>query len=256
MCRIILCLLLCLIAVPGTLRADETVRHVQEELRKRNLYFGNIDGQSTPEVVRSLKRYQKRKGFPVTGTVDADTAASLHVQIAASSLQAQPTATLSQVQSSTAAVTDKEPPVLDLPADPEPPAESPAPSQDISQDRVNQFVETYLRDGETNDVFLQAWFYQYPVQYFQYGLKDQKFVVQDIRYHVKDWPERKYTLLAPPTFVASNKEGEIIVEFSIAYNRRAKKRSASGKAKYTWTVRAEGDDLRIVSISEKLLLNK
>ncbi|HYJ04275.1 MAG TPA: peptidoglycan-binding domain-containing protein [Chthoniobacterales bacterium] len=253
MSRILACLLLFVIAAPGTVLADDTVRHVQEELRKRNLYFGNIDGQSTPEVISSLKRYQKRKGFAVTGTIDADTAASLHVPLTASSLQAQPTADLSQVQSSTAAVTDKEPPVLDLPAEPEPPAESPAPSQDISQDRVNQFVETYLRDGETNDVFLQAWFYQYPVQYFHYGLKDQKFVVQDIRYHVKDWPERKYTLLAPPTFVASGKEGEITVEFSIAYNRRDKKRSASGKAKYTWTVRAEGDDLRIVSISEELL---
>ena len=253
MFRILACLLLFLIAAPGTVRADETVRQVQEELRKRNLYFGNIDGQSTPEVISSLKRYQKRKGFAVTGTIDADTAASLHVQLTASSLEAQPTPALSQVQSVTAAVTDKEPPVLDLPADPEPPAESPAPSQDISQDRVTQFVETYLRDGETNDVFLQAWFYQYPVRYFHYGLKNQKFVVQDIRYHVKDWPERKYTLLAPPTFNASGKEGEITVEFSIAYNRRDGKRNASGKAKYTWAVRAEGNDLRIVSISEELL---
>jgi peptidoglycan hydrolase-like protein with peptidoglycan-binding domain len=255
MSRVLVCLLLFLIVAPGTLRADETVRHVQEELRKRNLYFGNIDGQESPDVTRSLKRYQKRKGFAVTGTIDADTAASLQVQLTASSLQTQPTTAVSQVQS-TAVVTDKEPRVLDLPADPEPPAESPAPSQEISQDRVNTFVETYLRDGETNDVFLQAWFYQYPVQYFKYGLKDQKFVVQDIRYHVKDWPERKYTLLAPPTFSTSDKEGEIRVEFSIAYNRRDKKRVASGKAKYTWTVRAEGDDLRIVSISEELLLNK
>lgn len=255
MCRLLACFLLLLIAAPGTLRADETVRHVQEELRKRNLYFGNIDGESTPEVISSLKRYQKRKGFAVTGTIDPATAASLNVQVTASSLQAEPTVALSQVQS-TAGITEKEPPVLDLPADPEPPAESPAPSQDITQDRVNKFVETYLRDGETNDVFLQAWFYQYPVQYFHYGLKDQKFVVQDIGYHVKDWPERKYTLLAPPTFITSGKEGEMIVAFSIAYNRRDKKRTTSGKAKYTWTVRTEGDDWRIVSISEQLLSKK
>lgn len=254
--RFFACLSCLFIAAPAILGADETVRQVQEELRKRNLYFGNIDGQSTPEVISSLKRYQKRKGFPVTGTIDADTAASLHVPLTASSLEAAPRAALSQVQSSSATVTDKEPPVLDLPADPEPPAESPPPAQDISQDRVNKFVETYLRDGETNDVFLQAWFYQFPVQYFDYGLKDQKFVVQDIRYHVKDWPERKYALLAPPTFTAAGKEGEITVEFSIAYDRRDKKRIASGKAKYTWTVRAEGDDLRIVSISEELLPNK
>ena len=255
MCRILACFFILLVATPGTVRADETLRQVQEELRKRNLYFGNIDGESTPEVISSLKRYQKRKGFAVTGHVDAATAASLHVPLTASSSQTQPTADLSQVQS-TSALTDKHASEVDLPVDPEPPAESPPTSPDISQDRVNKFVETYLRDGETNDVFLQAWFYQYPVQYFHYGLKDQKFVVQDIRYHVKDWPERKYELVAPPTFTPSDKPEEFLIEFSIAYNRRNKKRTASGKAKYTWTVRAEGEELRIVSIREHLLPNK
>ncbi|HEX8490632.1 MAG TPA: peptidoglycan-binding domain-containing protein, partial [Chthoniobacterales bacterium] len=112
-----------MISLPGTLRADETVRQVQEELRKRNLYFGNIDGESTPEVISSLKRYQKRKGFAVTGFVDAATAASLHVPLTASSSQAQPTGDLSQVQAT--AATDKHASEADLPADPEPPAESP-----------------------------------------------------------------------------------------------------------------------------------
>jgi hypothetical protein len=237
------------------LGADETIRQVQEELRKRNLYFGNIDGENTPEVVSSLKRYQKRKGFAVTGSVDAKTAASLHIPLTASSLQTGPTADSAKAPA-TAALDDLDGSELDLPADPEPPAEPPPPTQELSQDRVNKFVEAYLRDGETNDVFLQAWFYQYPVEYFHYGPKDQKFVVRDIGYHVKDWPERKYELIAPPTFTASTREGESIVEFSIAYNRRNKKRTAAGKAKYTWMVRAQGDDLRIVSIREQLLPNK
>ena len=56
-------------------RADETIRQVQEELRKRNLYFGNIDGQNTTVLAEALKRYQARKGFAVTGKVDSDTAA-------------------------------------------------------------------------------------------------------------------------------------------------------------------------------------
>src|SRR5215212_7938461 len=64
----------------GLARADETVRQVQEELRKRNLYFGNIDGNVTPVLTDALKRYQTRKGFSVTGQVDKDTARSLHVR--------------------------------------------------------------------------------------------------------------------------------------------------------------------------------
>jgi len=236
--RTIVCLCVAVLATTGAVQADETTRHVQEELRKRNLYFGDIDGESTPELISALKRYQKRKGFAVTGAIDGDTAASLHVE-------------------STVAVADTSPPnEADLPIAPEPPAEAPPPAQDISPDRANQFVEAYLRDAETNDIYLQAWFYAFPVDYFQYGRREQPFVIQDIRYHVKDWPERKYKLIAPPTLTASGKEGETLLEFSIDYMRRNKKRTTSGKAKYFWTVRSEGDDLRIVSIREQLLANK
>jgi peptidoglycan hydrolase-like protein with peptidoglycan-binding domain len=222
----------------SAVHADETTQRVQEELRKRNLYFGDIDGQSTPELIGALKRYQKRKGFEVTGAVDGDTAASLHIQ-------------------STVAFAEKSSPdELDLPVVPEPPAEAPPPSQDISPDRVNKFVEAYLRDAETDDIYLQAWFYAFPVDYFQYGRREQPFVIQDINYHVKDWPVRKYKLTAPATLMASDNAGETLVEFSIDFERRNKKRATFGKAKYFWTVRSEGDDLRIVSIREQLLPNK
>jgi hypothetical protein len=47
MVRTLSCLLCLLLWIPGFVRADEPVRQVQEELRKRNLYFGNIDGQTS-----------------------------------------------------------------------------------------------------------------------------------------------------------------------------------------------------------------
>ncbi len=240
--RTIVCACLLLIGVTASLRADEGIRQVQEELRKRNLYFGDIDGQSTEELTGALKRYQKRKGFEVTGTICADTAASLRIQ-------------------STIASTAKDPSEWeDLPLEPEPPAEpppaEPPPSPVVSQDRVNQFVETYLRNGESNDICHQVWFYAFPVQYFEYGPQNRDFVRRDIKYHVKDWPERKYRLIAPPSFAASENEGETRIEFSIDFYRRDKKRVASGKAKYFWTVRSEGDVLKIASIREELLPNK
>jgi peptidoglycan hydrolase-like protein with peptidoglycan-binding domain len=238
MIRAIVCLCVALVATTSVVQADETTRRVQEELRKRNLYFGDIDGESTPELIGALKRYQQRKGFKATGAVDRDTAVSLHVQ-------------------STVALTETSSPAeVDLPIVPEPPAEAPAPSQDISPERINKFVEAYLRDAETNDIYLQAWFYAFPVQYFGYGLVDLDFVTKDISYHVKDWPERKYKLAGPATLIASGNEGETLLEFSIDFERRNKKRTTSGKAKYFWTVQSKGDDLRIVSIREQLLPNK
>lgn len=236
--RTIACVCLLLSGVTPSLWADEGIRQVQEELRKRNLYFGDIDGQITEELAGALKRYQKRKGFAVTGTISADTAASLRIQ-------------------ATVASNDKDPSEWeDLPIEPEPPAEPPPPSPVVSQDRVNQFVETYLHNGESNDICHQVWFYAFPVEYFEYGAQNRDFVRRDIKYHVKDWPERKYTLIAPPSFAASDKEGETRIEFSIDFYRRDKKRVASGKAKYVWRVRSEGDVLKIVSIREELLPNK
>jgi peptidoglycan hydrolase-like protein with peptidoglycan-binding domain len=236
--RTIVCVCLLLTGVTPSLRADEGIRQVQEELRKRNLYFGDIDGQITEELTGALKRYQKRKGFAVTGTVCADTAASLRIQTAVAS-------------------NDKDPSEWeDLPIEPEPPAEPPPPSPVVSQDRVNQFVETYLRNGESNDICHQVWFYAFPVQYFEYGAQGRDFVRQDIKYYVKAWPERKYVLAGPAILVGPGNEGEALVEFSIAYNLRNQKKVTSGKAKYFWTVRSEGDVLKIVSIREELLPNK
>src|SRR3954452_17576520 len=83
-------------------RADETVRQVQEELRKRNLYFGNIDGQNSPVLADALKRYQTRKGFTVTGQVDKDTATSLHIRAAAVATTAEPLPDMPVLKSDTA----------------------------------------------------------------------------------------------------------------------------------------------------------
>ncbi|MEA3213452.1 MAG: putative peptidoglycan binding domain [Chthoniobacter sp.] len=53
------------------------VRSAQEELRRRNIFFGDIDGRQTPEWREALKRYQKRKGLATTGSEDHDTLRSL-----------------------------------------------------------------------------------------------------------------------------------------------------------------------------------
>lgn len=62
---------------PVQLCADDQVRSVQEELRRRNLYFGDIDGRETSEVDEAVKRYQKRKGLNTVGVRDSDTLRSL-----------------------------------------------------------------------------------------------------------------------------------------------------------------------------------
>ena len=59
------------------LSADEQVRQVQVELRKRHLFYGNATGEFSPALTKAILRYQEKKGFARTGTIDSETRASL-----------------------------------------------------------------------------------------------------------------------------------------------------------------------------------
>jgi len=57
----------------------DEVRTTQEELRRRNIYFGDIDGRPSAELKEALRHYQKRKGLAATGQDDRETLRSLGV---------------------------------------------------------------------------------------------------------------------------------------------------------------------------------
>ncbi len=262
MTRVTICVCVFCLALPCLLRADEQVRQVQEELRKRNLYFGNVDGQNTQELSAALKRYQKRKGFAVTGSVDPMTATSLHIQTTTAVSRTFPdmpvlkSDTASALSESQRLALQREAEEKPEPAPtPPPPAESPAPGQDIAPDRINKLIEDYLRDGETQDVPAQIKYYAFPVRYFDHGSVSEQFVTQDTRRYIKRWPERKYTLTGPIAFFASATGDETNIEFTIAFELRSDARTTknrvSGHTKNWWTVRPEGEELKIVAIREE-----
>lgn len=260
--RACFCLLFLALALPAF--ADEQVRQVQEELRKRNLYFGNVDGRNSPDLAHALKRYQKRKGFSPSGVVDDVTARALNITsftVASSQTPAWPDVPVLRSdnarqleESQRVALARQAEENLDLttPA-PEPPAEPPSPLQDLTPERVTDFVQQYLRDGETDDVGLQTRYFAYPLDYMWHGLKDPEFVEKDVANYLKRWPQRKYTLTEPVRFVASARDGETIVEFPLAFEVRSGKRSAQGRTKNTWVIRPEGEELKIVSLQEERL---
>jgi hypothetical protein len=114
-------------------------------------------------------------------------------------------------------------------------------------------VTDYLRDAETDDVAAQVKYFAYPILYFDHGSVDEEFVLKDVRNYLKRWPQRKYTLSQPVTFFADGREGETNVEFLIAYDVRNASHAASGRTRNWWTLRAEGDELKIVAIREQRL---
>jgi Putative peptidoglycan binding domain len=258
-------LLLLLLPLSGLARADETLRQVQEELRKRNLYFGNIDGQNSAVLTDALKRYQTRKGFTISGQVDKDTATSLHIQAAAVAAS-EPLPDIPVLKSDTASALPESQRLAlqreaeerpDLAPSPPAPAESPGAEQDLTPDRVNKFVQDYLRDAEGPSVPAQLKYYAFPVRYFDHGTVSEPFVTKDTGDYVKRWPERKYTLMEPANFFASGKDGETEIEFTIGFQlrnaSRTTKNKATGRTKNRWTVRMEGEQMKIVAIREERL---
>lgn len=61
----------------AAVRADDNVREVQTKLSDEGFYSGEVDGAYSPDLSAALTRYQVRKGLPITGQLDVETAEAL-----------------------------------------------------------------------------------------------------------------------------------------------------------------------------------
>ena len=65
------------LSLAAAVRADDNVREVQTKLSNEGLYYGEVDGAYSPDLSAALTRYQVRKGLPITGQLDVETAGAL-----------------------------------------------------------------------------------------------------------------------------------------------------------------------------------
>lgn len=261
--RILLALLVAAIAA-GHCEANDFVRRAQEELRRRNLFFGDVDGKPSPELTAALRVYQSHKGFAPTGRLDEVTARSLDIETGPARANV-PVAKWPDVPVLKSDAARQLPPqkqaeiektaVSNIDASPTPdiPAEAPSGPQNLDPEKVTSFVKNYLRDNERNDLATQLKYYAYPVDYFTHGAVGEKFVAQDNRNYMQRWPDRHYRLTAPVKFAAGSKEGETVVEFPIAFHVRNKTREVEGRTRNYWTIRPEDGALKIIAIREEHL---
>ncbi|HEX8312040.1 MAG TPA: peptidoglycan-binding domain-containing protein, partial [Chthoniobacteraceae bacterium] len=210
-------LLAVLLAVCSGASASEEMRQVQEELRKRNLYFGDIDGKATPEIQGALRRYQERKGFPASGDLCPLTRKSLNLaQLPETSVAANwPEET---VLKSDAArhVSEADQKFLDAIAEQDemaededlgavaPLAESRTPTVEKSRPTVEvstpppvaaapeapyeDLVREYLAASATNTPDQELGFYADQVDYFDHGKVGRDFIENDVQNYRKRWP--------------------------------------------------------------------
>ena len=240
------CLALAALLAPAVVSADEITRQVQEELRKRRLFYGDLDGQQTPELGVALKRYQERKGFPASGVVDAQTLRSMGI----AEPGGQPPPDVPILRS-------------EAPAQPVPP-ETPNPAAtpmsiagDInvpppSREELHEFMRRYLAAGETEGVNDDLAFYAPRVDYFAHGIVPKTYVRDRLLEYNENWPQRKYSMDEEITL---SKRGDNTAATALVAHQLANPvldRKADGKVNHTIVLARQADSsFEIVGIQEQ-----
>lgn len=326
--RIFLLVLAAAALAAATVRADETTRRVQEELRKRNLYYGDINGQRSRATVGALRRYQERKGFQATGDLDEMTLRSLSIEpslVAAGGDDAEqppapdesasrgtgswPTGTVLKSDraprprtNSSGGEGDGEKDLIstaianvsgtrghnsvgnsggnsggnspasaakDAPAIPPQPQKSdsssassrPPVGKPLTLDEARQFIEDYLRAGETNGLEEELKFYADQVNYFNQGTVGRAYIRRDVQRYYRRWPERHFELIEPFVIAPGPHEDESTVRFAVRFRyagagRRGQRVKVEGKTDNIFILQGSPPgDLRIVAMREQRLRN-
>jgi hypothetical protein len=259
-------LLLVIFSGAGSL-ADEKVRRVQEELRKRNLYFGEIDGQPSKETQGAVRRYQQRKGFAATGSIDPDTLRSLNL---AAPLPTAPAWPDELVLKSDAAreLTEADyqrleeaavEPIGDGPDDdlrgPDEEeataAPVPPPPDAIPREQLEKFLKDYLAACQKNDLDAELAFYADSVDYFHHGKVDKAFIRRDVQRYYDRWPSRVYEL--QEFDVRGSKPDQALLKFRITFKVRNDKHHVTGRTSNSFRVQRNGSSFAFTSVKEQRL---
>jgi len=179
--------LICALAGLSTARADEETRQVQEELRKRHLFFRDIDGRPSPEYAMALKRYQQRQGFAQTGVADDVTLYSLGIGEASPPAEGARDLPDVPVLKSDAALREPRPTAPPVPTK----AQN---AGDVAKAEIRNFLRRYFDACETANPDDELAFFAERVEYFDHGVVDKPYIRNELAVYDQRWPSRKYTL--------------------------------------------------------------
>ena len=75
--RSLLCFVVTLCTVP-LVRADQTIRSLQQTLKDRGFYYGAVTGDKSAETNAAIRRYQICNDLQVTGEINEETLRSVN----------------------------------------------------------------------------------------------------------------------------------------------------------------------------------
>jgi hypothetical protein len=223
--------------------ADEETRQVQEELRKRHLYFRDIDGRESSEYSMALKRYQQRKGFAQTGRADEVTLYSLGI--------GEPPSPAEGVSELPDVPVLKSDAALREPTSTRPPVPTRAQNAGaVSKAEIRTFLRRYFDACQSPNPEDELSFFADRVDYFDHGAVDRPYIKNELAVYDQRWPTRKYNLGDSVSVVrtGNNTVARIRVAFQVANTEH--NRTAGGRTDNTFNLAKQGDSLEIVAIKE------
>jgi hypothetical protein len=235
--------LLFTLAAAGVVPADEQTRQVQEELRKRHLFFRDIDGNPSLEYALALKRYQARQGFAVSGVADEMTLYSLGIGVPSS--PAGGVAELPNV-----AVLKSDAALPKLRPQPAPITTKAQNAGDVSKAEIKDFLQRYFEACESTASQDELNFYADRVAYYDHGAVDKSYIQNELAVYNQRWPGRKYTMGDSLRVVRSGNQTMAKVRVAFQLANPAHNRKASGRTDDTFSLAKNGDSLEIVSVKE------
>ena len=275
------------LSVVASVSAGDNVRAVQEKLRDGGFYFGEIDGAYSSQLSAALTRYQIRNGLPITGQLDVDTSKALGAKPAvmkspADSTQGSDTwRRLRKGERQTMATTSARERLSARTGETpgsgtgKPPQESPhgnaaiasestepasapsatgpetsSPAQNVSTERLRDYVGAFVLAGLDQHVGAEADFFADRVHYYDQGVISREKIRQDLKRYAERWPERRFWL-AGDIKVEPENGNRIQVTFPLRYELRNASRTSSGKIDKTLVLEPAGDDLEIVAVNER-----
>jgi hypothetical protein len=235
--------LICALSRWSTAFADEETRQVQEELRKRHLFFRDIDGRQSPEYSMALKRYQQRQGFAQTGAADEVTLYSLGI--------GEPTPVEGArelpdvpVLKSDAAFHEPRPVRAAVPTKAQNAGE-------VAKAEIRTFLRRYFDACQSPNPNDELGFYADRVEYFDHGVVDKPYIRNELAVYDQRWSSRKYTMGDSLRVVRKGNDTAAKIRIAFDLANPEHNRTAKGQTDDTFNLARRGDSLEIVSVKEE-----
>jgi Putative peptidoglycan binding domain len=234
----------------GSLRADSQIASVQESLRARGFYYGEINGEESNATAAAITRFQVRSGIEVTGELNEETLRSLGIEAskpvepnagdqsrprieAWRALREQDRKFLEQMSASQRTDETRE--------------------RALEATQIQDFVAGFVVAGISEDVDAELQFYAEKADYYDRGLVSKDFIRKDISRYNQKWPTRRYWLDGDINILNGLEADPIEVRYQIRYAVRNQQKESSGTAVKTLRLKKAGDGLEITSVREKTL---